>query len=251
MAKYHGYEKLKKDDLKEYHLSKTEIHNRGFKVPEGLEPEGEYWNKQGWIIVYDIRKCEKRKVMDEETKKRTLEKRKETLRINRTCEFCNYEQDQKIVEYKDNKRICYDCLEKIQLEEEKQIEELNFQQAKEHSFRIKGIPFEESRKRLALKIQEEIEKDNKIELSLEREPANTYDENAIKIMCFNEQLGYVDARVASKVAPILDNSSHKISIEFDYDDFEIYNYDYYNDWDNEDSIEVRTSYNLNAIIKIK
>lgn len=44
-----------------------------------------------------------------------------------------------------------------------------------------------------------------LELTLEREPDNPYDENAIKVYCEGEHIGYIKAELAKKLADLVDN----------------------------------------------
>lgn len=44
-----------------------------------------------------------------------------------------------------------------------------------------------------------------LELTLEREPDNPYDENAIKVYCEGEHIGYIKAELAKKLADLVDD----------------------------------------------
>jgi hypothetical protein len=46
---------------------------------------------------------------------------------------------------------------------------------------------------------------------LVREPGNTFDSNAVKVMLGDLYLGYLPALVAAKVAPHMDNGTHLIA----------------------------------------
>lgn len=55
-------------------------------------------------------------------------------------------------------------------------------------------------------IRNEVEEDDK--LSLEAEPSNPFDPNAIKVLSKNgNQIGYLNAEMAEKVKPALDNET--------------------------------------------
>lgn len=234
-----------KEDKKLYTLTQLKKEFELYPKSKSIVKGYMYTKKYGCYPLFLKKDCFSIAKTDEEKERNRIlqEKRAATAKINRTCEFCEGVERKKIKTFWEEKRVCPDCLDKFE-------EEKEFQEAKIHHFQIKGIRFDESRIELALKIQSEVENNRKIKLSLEREPANEHDQNAIKIMHAGEQLGYVDARIASKVAKILDDGG-QVDIAFDHENLEIYEYNHYYTFNYEDDFEVRKAYKLFATITLK
>ena len=52
---------------------------------------------------------------------------------------------------------------------------------------------------------------DKVAITLEREPNNKYDPNAIKVMADGKQIGYIGKDYSSLLAPMIDNEFRKFS----------------------------------------
>lgn len=190
--------------------------NKRYKLTDDTKVQGFTRTHHGYLPVYDVDDCEVLPERSEEEKakiKKATEKRKQTIKMNKTCEFCNREMPEKIETFRENKRICMYCENQIESEE-------RIEKARKIYSKIKGISYDENRIATAKEIIAKKASET-IVLTLERETSNEYDENAIKVLYQDKMLGYVDRDYTKKFARIIDNNLFDLEVEFSNDDSEI------------------------------
>lgn len=205
-----GYQKFNRNELDHSkYMSKTELRKLGYST-KGVEPRGEYWAGLKWVAVYHIDDCSKikKREIDQEKQKLALEKREITMLENRTCDSCRTEYEKKLEKNQDGQKICSSCQYKI----ERAIE---LSKRRFHTSFVKGIRYREESGILAGELIDDKKSGEEIILTLEREPLNTYDPDAVKVIYKGKFLGYVDACLAKVISPVLLKNPNRVLVRID------------------------------------
>lgn len=247
---------IKYDEKKPYHFTKTDLIKGGYIFNEKRKPVAKYYNVKSrtWIKLYDVRRFKKKvrkRHISPEKQAAAVEKQKATRLKNRTCSYCEEVQSYKIKKiYEGKYLICNICYERRSNEKSEILEKLNFQRQKEHITRVVGIYYETSREELAERIIDKVEKNEKVELILEREPENPFDKNAVVVLFEGEKLGFLEKKLAAKISIKLKKQKERILIELipedTYKSISSYTYGFREDLNE----EIHTSVKYNIGIKI-
>lgn len=166
-----------------------------------------YTKKHGCYPLFSKKDCFSIAKSDEEKERNRLlkEKRKVTAKINRTCEYCDTEQQHKIERIVDDKRMCTDCYDRM-------CDINRFKTGNEVTAFLKGFSYTDSNL--------DIENYDDLEFKIVREKDNPYDENAIIVFAREkktkaefEKIGYIEREVASFVSPIIDEEDVTVDIK--------------------------------------
>lgn len=160
-----------------------------------------YTKKYGCYPMFLKKDCLSIAKSDEEKERNHLlkEKREATAKINRTCEYCDVEQQNKIKRIVDERRMCSDCYDRM-------CKINHFRDGNPVEGLLKGFSYSGSNL--------DIKNYKDLEFEIVREKDNYYDENAIMVFARNKQLtesfekiGYIERGVADFVAPIIDEDA--------------------------------------------
>lgn len=162
-----------------------------------------YTKKHGCYPIFSKKDCFSIEKSDEEKERNRLlkEKREATAKINRTCEYCDVEQQYKIKRIIDDKRMCIDCYDRM-------CDINHFKNCNPITALLKGFSYSNSNL--------DIKNYNDLEFKIVREKDNPYDENAIIVFARKKQsaeesefekIGYIEREVAYFVSPVIDEDA--------------------------------------------
>lgn len=178
--------------------TKTQLSQMGLKP--GADPVAEVWSLRQWVYLYEEADAiPKRKPTEKQLA--ALEKARQKAAAPRTCTQCKeVYPNKKCLSKWNDELICDWCREQREQEEAERL----FRKATVHETRVAG-PMYNNRQEIIRKMTD------KTPLFLEREPSNSHDENAIKVLALvdgeKQQIGYLHRQFAEKFAPMMDNGT--------------------------------------------